>query len=98
MKYTLLALTLIAGPAMADCKESAEATAALLADVNKVANQIIEEGANRQNVRALDRRIDSVESSLISMRIYCHGNAEGISLANQVADNMDEMRAALGID
>ena len=98
MKYALLALTLIAGSAMADCKESAENTATLMADVQEVSTQIVDEGPNKRNMKALVRRIESVERSLISMRVYCGGNAEAISLANDIADNMDELRAALGID
>jgi len=44
-------------------------------------------------IRAIQRRVDSVQSSLISIRVYCHSNASVIQWANRVEDTMDNMSA-----
>ena len=96
MKYAIIGLALFSGVAMADCDRAARNTYELMDDAKVVIDKLADGDITEANVRALARRLDSAERSLISVKIYCHDRPEKIKAANGIADIIDEIRARVG--
>lgn len=91
---TIAALMLATSAHATDCADARRNTESLFKDLGvsvDAAQKVTTEADASQAVRAIKRRVDSVRSSLISIRVYCHDNAEALQWANKVEDGMDHM-------
>lgn len=95
---TIAALMLATSAHATDCASARRNTESLFKDLGAsvdAAQKVTTEADALQAVRSIKRRVDSVRSSLVSVRIYCHGNAGAIAWANKVEDGMDHMDAVI---
>ena len=92
---TIAALMLATSAHATDCADARNSAQTLIDDLRaSVSNtKDITEADAVQLIRAIQRRSDSVRSSLISVRVYCHGNAGAIKWANGVEDTLDSIDA-----
>ena len=98
---TTIAALLIATSANAESCRSAHSRAMAMLDDVKVsieqAQEVSKEEMDKngaQVIRAIMRRVDSLDSSLISVRVYCHDNLSAIRWANEADDLVDRLRSA----
>ena len=95
---TIAAFLLATNVSANSCHEATQNTRTLMNDVTEALEAITQvdtatasEAEMHRAISALERRAQSVRRSLISVRIYCHQNAQVISWSNRVEDMLDRL-------
>lgn len=96
---TITALLLATSAQASDCRTAVSNTLKIAETVKtsaqaaSVSDLSAQERALAQ--RKVERRTDSLQTSLISLRVYCHDNPDALELANKLEDAIDAFRTGL---
>ena len=97
---TIAAAALLATNVHANsCAEARTTTQELVEDFLELAQEVEAGKVNDDNIelyhRRAARRVRSIESSLIGLRVWCHDNSTMLRWANTIEDAIDEFKAAV---
>ena len=91
---TIAALLLATNASASDCASARASTQDLIDDYLNFVSEMNADPQKEKNIEfhctGAQRRARSIQSSLISVKVFCHGNSGAIKWANQIEDAVEK--------